>query len=148
MPIAEALMRESTISRRCEGSHSARAPIQDWLDETTSMSALSTAMPSICTSSRGARRMTRGKAESVPGYAGRDQSRGEPGQRALDHAREDVVGPSREWEQRYVAATFGHDPVRAIAAEGNDRGRAKIAETLRGFGRVASMAHDCHREWR
>ena len=106
------------------------------------MSALSTAMPSIRTSRRGARRMTPGDARSVPGHAGRDQSRREPGQRTLDHARKDIVGPSREREQRYVAATFGHDAVRAIAAERNDRGRAEIAQTLRGFGRVAGVAHD------
>ena len=92
--------------------------------------------------------MTRGRPGRVPSNAGRDQSRGEPGQRALHHARKDVVGSSREREQRYVAATLGHDAVRAIAAKGNDRGRAKIAQSLRGFGRVAGMAHDWHRKWR
>src|SRR5215217_6179423 len=84
----------------------------------------------------------------VSGDAGRDQARREPGECALHHARKHIIRSSRDREQRYVAAPLGDDAVGAITAKGNDRGGAKIAESLRGFGRVAAMAHDWHGKWR
>ena len=69
-----------------------------------------------------------GKTRPVPGNLGADQARGEPGERALDHAGKNVVGSGRERQERYVAAALGNDAVGAIATKGNNHSRAKIAE--------------------
>ena len=64
----------------------------------------------------------------------------------LAHFGERVVGAGRKARDRHRAALADHRAMRAVAAEHDDRGGARLAHQLRGAKRVVDAGGDGHVE--
>src|ERR1700716_1907164 len=134
-PTAQGSARERTSAVTRPGSQIAAAPRKASRHAAASMRAKSSVSPTL-TSTRLARLVT--AATSTCPVAARAAR--QPGNRAFNHAGEDVVGTGRDCNDRHVAAPGRNRAVGAVSAQRHDRPAPRLDKPAGCLRRVAGPA--------